>query len=146
MHAQPGRKPTSLKQAQVDCTPSKLILFQHTQTHPLKHSHVHIHAPAHSRTRTCVPAERVRVFEHAQGPLAPAEHRDHLRRAIAGFQANEDCVHEWDRVEGRRNLPAVECENCGYELWKYGYVCASECDATVCFTCRMHRLPPQGWN
>ena len=152
MHAKHGRKPTSLKQAKVNCKPSKLNLFQCTHTHTRAHTYTqiftltHTHARAHLRTRTCMHVVRLQAIEHERGPLAPAEHRVHLRRAIAGLQANEDCVHEWVRVEGRRHLPAHECESCGYELWKYGFVCESECEATVCFTCRMHRLPPQGWH
>lgn len=85
---------------------------------------------------------RVRAEEDIRGEALPEPVRQiRLQQAYAGLRANERCNHEWRRREGYHGV----CENCSFEMFAYGMVCASNCGSTVCYTCAHHRIPQRGW-
>ena len=85
---------------------------------------------------------RVEAEENAMQIVIPAvDRQERVQRAMRALRENEGCDHEWVR----RNGYLGSCERCSYNLPCYGMRCASDCAATVCFTCANFRIPRGGW-
>ena len=63
-----------------------------------------------------------------------------VARAIRQIRDQEVCApHMFIKNNLSRRHGPRDCANCGFEMWSYKYKC-SECELSVCHTCRFHRL------
>jgi hypothetical protein len=92
------------------------------------------------KTCACPQWDEARIVAAGQQRAGRGAPMAEVARAIRQIRDQEVCApHMFIKNNLSRRHGPRDCANCGFEMWSYKYKC-SECELSVCHTCRFHRL------